>query len=143
MAVTDKVYEAEERILRLYDYLALELAKNFMKKSISVPRGSSDILPEDIAQWCGLEAEARNLLEIYGYNEIRTPMFEETELFARSVGQTSDIVQKQMLNLLFGKLVMILIGMKLLQLLIKWKILVPQLMKDFLLWNLIYGSILL
>ena len=70
-----------------------------MKKSISIPRGTTDILPEDTSRWISLEQSARRLLGCYGYNEIRTPVFEETELFARSVGQTSDIVQKQMLNL--------------------------------------------
>lgn len=70
-----------------------------MKKSFVFPRGTSDILPEETSIWCALESQARKLLRNYGYCEIRTPLFEETNLFARSVGQTSDIVQKQMLNL--------------------------------------------
>lgn len=69
------------------------------KKAFSVPRGTSDILPDDMIQWNDLEEKARNILGCYGYREMRTPIFEETELFARSVGQASDIVQKQMLNL--------------------------------------------
>ncbi|MEW5895842.1 MAG: histidine--tRNA ligase, partial [Candidatus Omnitrophota bacterium] len=70
-----------------------------MKKIISAPRGTTDILPEEAILWQFMENEARRQFFSYGYQEIRTPMFEETELFARSMGQTSDIVQKQMLNL--------------------------------------------
>ncbi len=70
-----------------------------MDQFISLPRGTADILPEDAVLWQAMESQARALLGIYGYQEIRTPFFEETDLFARSVGQTSDIVQKQMLNL--------------------------------------------
>jgi len=69
------------------------------KKAFSVPRGTADILPDAVGLWHYLENQARRLMQIYSYQEIRTPVFEETELFARSVGQTSDIVQKQMLTL--------------------------------------------
>ncbi len=58
-----------------------------------------DILPDEIQRWQVIESKARSLLEVYGYKEIRTPIFEETELFVRSMGQTSDVVQKQMLTL--------------------------------------------
>ncbi len=64
-----------------------------------LPRGTADILPDEISLWQDVESKARSLLTRWGYREIRTPLFEETELFARSMGQTSDIVQKQMLNL--------------------------------------------
>ncbi|HBG60946.1 MAG: histidine--tRNA ligase [Omnitrophica WOR_2 bacterium GWF2_38_59] len=70
-----------------------------MSKKFSVPRGTNDILPEDSPQWQMIELKSREILKNYNYKEIRTPIFEETELFARSMGQTSDIVQKQMLNL--------------------------------------------
>lgn len=70
-----------------------------MAQQYSLPRGTADILPEQIAIWQKIETNSRNLLSRWGYREIRTPLFEETELFARSMGQTSDIVQKQMLNL--------------------------------------------
>lgn len=70
-----------------------------MNKIFSTPRGTTDILPQDIAFWQDLEAKSRDLLSRFGYREIRTPLFEEIELFARSMGQTSDIVQKQMLQL--------------------------------------------
>jgi histidyl-tRNA synthetase len=64
-----------------------------------LPRGTADILPENIAPWQEIEATVRGILKNYNYKEIRTPLFEETELFARSMGQTSDVVQKQMLTL--------------------------------------------
>ncbi|MCR4338193.1 MAG: histidine--tRNA ligase [Candidatus Omnitrophica bacterium] len=70
-----------------------------MTKQFSVPRGTNDILPENIFAWRSLEDSVRKLVHLYGYQEIRTPIFEETELFARSMGQTSDVVQKQMLQL--------------------------------------------
>ncbi len=69
------------------------------QKAFSLPRGTADILPENIAQWQEIEAKARAILKNYNYQEIRTPLFEETELFARSMGSTSDVVQKQMLTL--------------------------------------------
>lgn len=68
-------------------------------KNFSVPRGTSDILPEQIPTWQMIESKAREIFHTFGFREIRTPYFEETELFARSMGQTSDVVQKQMLNL--------------------------------------------
>lgn len=70
-----------------------------MSKKFSVPRGTSDILPENSSQWQKIELKSREILKNYNYKEIRTPIFEETDLFARSMGQTSDVVQKQMLNL--------------------------------------------
>lgn len=70
-----------------------------MTKKYSQPRGTNDILPAEIPLWLALEETSRNILNRYGYREIRTPSFEETALFVRSLGQTSDVVQKQMLNL--------------------------------------------
>ena len=70
-----------------------------MVKNISVPRGTADILPEDIFLWQDIELKSRNLFKSYNYREIRTPIFEETALFTRSLGQTSDVVNKQLLNL--------------------------------------------
>ncbi len=71
-------------------------------KKFSVPRGTCDTLPSEIHQWHHIENTARRLFSVYGYREVRTPYFEETGLFARSLGQTSDVVQKQMLNLFFS-----------------------------------------
>jgi len=70
-----------------------------MVQKFSVPRGTSDILPPDIPVWQDIEAKARQVIQNYGYKEIRTPIFEETELFVRSMGHSSDIVQKQMLTI--------------------------------------------
>jgi histidyl-tRNA synthetase len=59
-------------------------------------RGAPDILPEDSGKWQALEAVARDILERYGYQEIRTPIFERTELFVRGIGEGTDIVEKEM-----------------------------------------------
>lgn len=56
----------------------------------------NDLLPEAMAGWQHLEAVAREILNAYGYREIRTPLLEKTELFARSIGQLTDIVGKEM-----------------------------------------------
>lgn len=63
---------------------------------IQVVRGTRDILPEETSAWQFLEATARRVFSLYGYREIRTPLFERTELFARAVGETTDIVEKEM-----------------------------------------------
>ena len=60
------------------------------------PRGTRDLLPDESARWQQAEAQARGVLERYGYGEIRTPMFEDFELFARTSGESSDVVQKEM-----------------------------------------------
>ncbi|MEW6459346.1 MAG: histidine--tRNA ligase [Bacillota bacterium] len=63
---------------------------------ISRPRGTSDLLPGDTARWQRVEAVIRDLCRVYGYGEIRTPLFESTELFQRGVGDITDIVEKEM-----------------------------------------------
>ncbi len=65
---------------------------------ISSPRGTSDILPGQAAAWQTLEQKARTLFNTYGYSEIRTPVFEETGLFKRSLGETTEVVNKQLLE---------------------------------------------
>jgi histidyl-tRNA synthetase len=55
-----------------------------------------DLLPDEIRRWQRLEATARELFQIHGYSEIRTPVMEETQLFARGIGETTDIVTKEM-----------------------------------------------
>ena len=67
-----------------------------MSAKIAAPRGTFDILPEQAAQRDLLERAARELLEAAGYQRIETPAFEATELFARGVGEATDIVQKEM-----------------------------------------------
>ncbi|USK49038.1 histidine--tRNA ligase [Bacillus sp. CMF12] len=64
--------------------------------SIRIPRGTQDILPGEVEKWQLIEEKARELCEKFQYREIRTPIFEHTELFLRSVGDTTDIVQKEM-----------------------------------------------
>jgi histidyl-tRNA synthetase len=70
-----------------------------MAKKFSVPRGTTDILPTEILAWQDIEEKARKLSKIYGFREIRTPIYEESALFKRSLGQTSDVVNKQLLEL--------------------------------------------
>ncbi|WLV23659.1 histidine--tRNA ligase [Aciduricibacillus chroicocephali] len=64
--------------------------------SINAPRGTVDILPEATAKWQFVEATIRELANRYHYKEVRTPIFEHTELFQRGVGDSTDIVQKEM-----------------------------------------------
>ncbi|NLY88605.1 MAG: histidine--tRNA ligase [Firmicutes bacterium] len=63
---------------------------------ITAPRGTFDILPEDALRWHWLEATIRRIFGYYGYQEIRTPVFEHTELFQRGIGTATDIVEKEM-----------------------------------------------
>jgi len=60
------------------------------------PRGLKDILPEEVSFWRGLEEKAREVFSFYGYSEIQTPVMEELDLFSRSLGESSEVVQKQM-----------------------------------------------
>ncbi|KQU59473.1 histidine--tRNA ligase [Bacillus sp. Leaf406] len=64
--------------------------------SIQIPRGTQDILPGEVEKWQYIEKVATDLCRAYQYNEIRTPIFESSELFTRGVGDTTDIVQKEM-----------------------------------------------
>lgn len=59
-------------------------------------RGTQDILPNDIYKWLYMENTIRDLCALYGYGEIRTPIFEETKLFLRGIGDTTDVVTKEM-----------------------------------------------
>jgi len=59
-------------------------------------KGTKDILPAEVATWQYVEATAKNIFERYGYKEIRTPIIESSELFQRSVGEQTDVVQKEM-----------------------------------------------
>lgn len=60
------------------------------------PRGTKDILPDTVGQWLHIEKTVRDICELYGYKEIRTPVFEHTELFLRGIGETTDVVEKEM-----------------------------------------------
>jgi len=63
---------------------------------IAAPRGTADTYPPESARWQTLEARVHGVARRFGYGEIRTPMFEATELFVRGVGETTDIVEKEM-----------------------------------------------
>jgi histidyl-tRNA synthetase len=63
---------------------------------IRAVKGTHDILPDEVAAWHRIERAAHDLFRRYGYREIRTPIFEETELFARGIGAETDIVSKEM-----------------------------------------------
>jgi histidyl-tRNA synthetase len=67
-----------------------------MSKQIQVIRGMHDTLPTDMPVWNQLEDSYRNLAESYGYRQIRTPIVEKTALFKRSIGEVTDIVEKEM-----------------------------------------------
>lgn len=63
---------------------------------ISVPKGTKDLLPQDSYKWQFIEEKARKTATLFGSSEIRTPTFEHTEVFLRGVGETTDIVNKEM-----------------------------------------------
>lgn len=71
-----------------------------MASTITAPRGTQDILPPESGRWAQLEERIHRLARAYGYGEIRTPVFEATELFVRGVGETTDIVEKEMYTFL-------------------------------------------
>ena len=67
-----------------------------MANQLQAIRGMHDILPADAPVWHQLEGQYQQLVESYGYREIRTPLVEKTALFARSIGEATDIVEKEM-----------------------------------------------
>src|SRR5437868_1722984 len=71
-----------------------------MPSKITAPRGTQDLIPPQSARWQELEARIHALSRRFGYGEIRTPVFESTELFVRGVGETTDIVEKEMYTFL-------------------------------------------
>ena len=68
--------------------------------AIKGPKGANDIMSDAIGQWNYIEEVIRNLMTVYNYEEIRTPIFEHTELFLRGIGDTTDIVDKEMYTFL-------------------------------------------
>ncbi|WNQ13013.1 histidine--tRNA ligase [Paenibacillus aurantius] len=68
--------------------------------SFQKPKGTQDLLPGVVEKWQYLENKARELCRRYNYREIRTPIFEHTELFQRGVGETTDVVEKEMYTFL-------------------------------------------
>ena len=67
-----------------------------MSEKLIAPRGTADVLPPESGRWSALEARMHALAARYGYGEIRTPLFESTDLFVRGVGEATDIVEKEM-----------------------------------------------
>ncbi len=65
-------------------------------RKIERVRGTQDLLPEEAARWWQAECRIRKVLSVYGYGEIRTPVFESSELFRRPLGEGSDVVAKEM-----------------------------------------------
>src|SRR6266540_166399 len=73
------------RVIRRYEHVAITGVKGF-----------NDILPGEVEKWQHIEATARRVFELYGFAEIRIPILEKTELFCRSIGDATDIVEKEM-----------------------------------------------
>ena len=68
-----------------------------MSASIIQPvRGMNDVLPTEIGRWQFLERVVRELLHAYGYDEMRVPVVEQTDLFKRAIGEYTDVVEKEM-----------------------------------------------
>jgi len=63
---------------------------------IQAIRGVKDIMPDEIEKWRWVENKANQVFNRYGFNEIRLPIFEKTKLFSRGIGETTDIVEKEM-----------------------------------------------
>ncbi len=72
------------------------MSKKNVAKILKAPRGTEDVLPGDWQLWRAVEETAREVFELAGYYEIRTPVFEDTNLFVRSIGEVTDIVEKEM-----------------------------------------------
>jgi histidyl-tRNA synthetase len=89
--------DAARQIRRLVNLHQGEKSSGMKYKAIY---GTHDVLPDESSQWQHLEAELRRIFDIYNYREIRIPTFEETDLFARSIGEDTDIVQKEMYTFL-------------------------------------------
>jgi len=67
-----------------------------MSRTIQSIRGMHDVLPDDSYQWQAFEQTVRELMAMYAYREIRMPVVESTDLFCRSIGEVTDIVEKEM-----------------------------------------------
>ena len=67
-----------------------------MSNSVQAIRGMNDLLPDTVAYWQWVEDVARDVMDAYGYRELRLPLLEKTDLFKRSIGEVTDIVEKEM-----------------------------------------------
>ncbi len=68
--------------------------------SFQKPKGTQDLLPGEVERWQFVEEKARDVCRRFLYREIRSPIFESTELFQRGVGETTDVVEKEMYTFL-------------------------------------------
>ena len=78
----------------------LRLERKGLIMDFQKPKGTQDLLPGVVEKWQFIEEKARDLCRRFNYREIRTPIFEQTSLFARGVGETTDIVEKEMYTFL-------------------------------------------
>src|SRR5580692_1057134 len=76
------------------------------RKQFRAIKGTRDILPPDSALWNWFEHTAREVFESYNFGEIRLPIFESTDLFARSIGEETDVVSKEMYTFLDSPLLL-------------------------------------
>ena len=67
-----------------------------MGKQFQAIRGMNDVLPEEVAYWQWIEAVIQDVATVYGYQEIRFPIMEQLQLFQRSIGELTDVVEKEM-----------------------------------------------
>lgn len=74
-----------------------------MANMFQAPRGTVDVLPDKIGKWLFIEDAARDTADLFGFKEIRFPTFEDKKLFTRGVGETTDVVQKEMYTFMHGK----------------------------------------
>lgn len=72
-----------------------------MTRAISAVKGMNDLLPSEVARWHALESTIRDVVQLHGYREIRVPVIEPTSLYVRSVGEGTDIVDKEMYSFVF------------------------------------------
>lgn len=79
-----------------FKYLFIERYGDKMSEPVKAVRGTNDILPQDSTKWRFVENALFDTAELYGFKQIRIPVFEHTEVFARGVGDTTDVVQKEM-----------------------------------------------
>ncbi len=70
--------------------------KTLKTEQVRRPKGVNDILPEEITLWEHVEQTARKIFSLYGYSEVRFPIFESSELFSRGIGEGTDVVEKEM-----------------------------------------------
>lgn len=93
--MANSIFEMSATNKRYYYKLKIE-----SKDMINIPKGTKDVLPQDSYKWQFVESVAREVARVFNVKEVRTPTFESTDLFARGVGDTTDIVNKEMYTFL-------------------------------------------